>query len=238
MLKLISKSTNRKLGKCASTYRAGDGNNFGTCPNSCCLKPANATGSDEIDLDYLDAVVEAVPEDGVSWTYTHFSPHQVPLPSEGMTVINISCDSYEQAAVVAKSGYPATVTVPSSHTDKLTTVDGVKVIRCPAELIEAVSCETCGGSIPLCARGDRDYIIKFTAHGTHASLVGSDKPGGCYGSSGPVAIHWKRASQSLQERTDGEVLLDWVKTLPKGTKLRHHVVGDLGLQQRTQSESL
>lgn len=230
MLKTITISTNKKLGGCASTYRAGGGNKYATCPNSCALKPAHAQGTDEVDQEYLEAVLDAVPRGGASWTYSHFGPGQIPLPQPGKTVINLSADSYEQGAEYAKAGYPTTITVPKHCTAKVETLEGIRVVRCPAEYNDKVTCNNCGAGTPLCARGDRNYIIKFTAHGQQAKLVGSQEQGGCYGSGGPVAIHWgKTANATSPGISDAEVLHHWVRALPHGTKIRHHVLGDLGL---------
>lgn len=229
MLKTITTSTNKKLGGCASTYRAGSGNKYSTCPNSCPLKPANTQGTTEVDQEYLEALLDAVPKGGCGWTYTHFGPGSVPTPSPGRTVINLSSDSYEQAVAYSNLGYPTTVTVPHTMDAKVEVVDEVRFVRCPAEYNSKVNCDNCGSGRPLCARADRDYVIKFTAHGTQAKLVGKEAPGGCYGSGGPVAIHWGRtANADSNGRTDAQILKEWVDTLPYGTKVRHHVLGDLG----------
>jgi hypothetical protein len=50
----------------------------------------------------------------------------------------------------------------------------------------------CGNGRPLCARPERDYVVVFVAHGTSKKRVGTGT-GGCYGSSGPVAIQWHAA---------------------------------------------
>lgn len=50
------------------------------------------------------------------------------------------------------------------------TPQGNKVVRCPAEYNDKVSCATCG----LCQVAERNYIIGFTAHGVskkHVSLI-------------------------------------------------------------------
>ena len=231
MLKLIAKSANKKLGGCAATYRSGANNVYGTCPGTCDLMPAGQRGSGQIDREYLDALLNAVPEDGVSWTYTHFSWAVLPFPEPGKTVINVSADDVEEALDLFSEGYPVVLTVPKERDSKVEDLDSVKLVRCPAEYREEVTCSNCGGNKePLCARGDRHYIIKFTAHGTQQKKVGAPEKGGCYGSGGNVAIQWKNtmtknANASL---SDAEALTNWVKTLPKGTYIRHHVVGDVG----------
>jgi hypothetical protein len=239
MLKTISISSNRKLGGCAATYRSGSTNVYGTCPDSCPLKPVHGEGSRRIDVEYLKAVQDAVPQGGVSWTYTHFtddgSLSHFLTHRPNTTVINVSADSIEQAADIYLEGFPTVVAVPADQDAKVDVLetgsgDRVRFVRCPAEYNEKVTCRNCGSGSPLCARRNRNYVIKFTAHGTQAKKVGAEEKGGCYGSSGPVAIQWKNTMKAslTTNRSDAEILTDWVQTLPYGTFLRHHVVGDLG----------
>lgn len=201
---------------------------YGTCPDSCPLKPAGKSGTTEIDPAYLQEVKKAVPKGGCSWTYTHFGPDVIGRPNPGETVINLSADTDQQAVELAKAGYPTVVTVTEDRDARVDTVDGVRLVRCPAEYNDKVTCNNCGSGRPLCARGDRDYVVKFTAHGQAKKKVGTTESGGCYGSGGPVAIHWKKAAELTQTVSDVETLHRWVRTLPYGTKIRHHVVGDLG----------
>lgn len=228
MLKTISRSSNRKLGGCAATYRSGHRNVFGTCPNSCKLKPASGTGTSTVDEEYLEALLHAVPRGGISWTYTHFGPEGVPLPSPKKTVVNLSADTVEQALEYVRQGYPTVVAVSADQSSKVDRHEEVRFVRCPAEYNSKVDCNNCGSGVPLCARADRDYVVKFTAHGTQSKLVGDEREGGCYGSSGPVAIHWHKTRSQTQTLSDVEVLREWIRSLPYGTKVRHHVVGDLG----------
>lgn len=228
MLKTISRSSNRKLGGCAATYRSGHRNVFGTCPNSCKLKPSSGTGTSTVDTEYLSVLLSAVPRGGVSWTYTHFGPDSVPLPQPKQTVVNLSADTVEQALDYISQGYPTVVALPADQSSKVDRHQEVRFVRCPAEYNPKVDCNNCGSGVPLCARPDRDYVIKFTAHGNQAKLVGDEREGGCYGSSGPVAIHWYKTRSQTQPLSDAEVLVEWIHSLPYGTKVRHHVVGDLG----------
>lgn len=230
MLKLIEKSSNKKLGGCAATYRSGPENVYSTCPSTCPLKPASTPGSQTLDHTYLNALLHAVPLAGVSWTYTHFPKEQIPITIPGQTCINISTDSVQEALDSHRSGHPTVVVRPASETEKVDVIDGIRMIRCPAEYSNA-TCNDCGGEIPLCARPTRNYIIKFTAHGSQAKTIrlreeNSDLKGGCYGNGGPVRLQWEKTKGSTQN--DATALKAFVDTLPRGTKLRHHVVGDLG----------
>ena len=56
----------------ATTYRVGVGNPYGTCPTTCPLMPEKFKGTGEVDQDYLESELTAVPKKGVSFTYTHF----------------------------------------------------------------------------------------------------------------------------------------------------------------------
>ena len=79
----------------------------------------------------------------------------------------------------------------------------------------------------MSARGDRDFVVTFTAHGSQARRVGTDEPGGCYGAGGHVALQW-RATSSKGAPDDAAALERFARELPPGSFLRHHVVGDIG----------
>ena len=63
MLKTVEYSRAKKTRGIAVTYRAGDGSNYGTCPASCELNPSGC-GASKIDVDYLDAVLDAISANG------------------------------------------------------------------------------------------------------------------------------------------------------------------------------
>jgi hypothetical protein len=227
MLKTVKHSGNKKTGPIAVTYRAGGHNVFATCPKACALNPQGEHAADLIDLDYLQAVRQAVPRNGQAWTYSHFPAELLPVPAHGETVINASCDTIPQALAAVAVGRPAVVAAPSGTVWPYT-VDGVRFVQCPAELAENFSCDQCGGGRPLCARGDRDYVVVFVAHGGGARLVGDDTPGGCYGNGGPVRLAWE-STRKTGDASDGAAVVRFARSLPPGSLLRHHVVGDLGL---------
>jgi len=105
-------------------------------------------------------------------------------------------------------------------------VEGVRFVRCPAELADKFTCDQCGGGRPLCARGERDYVVVFVAHGTGAKKVGTGT-GGCYAANGPTAIQW-HGTKKTGAANDAQALRAFAASLPVGSKLRHHVAGDIG----------
>ena len=228
MLKTVAVSSNKKTGPIAVTYRAGVRDTYGTCPKSCGLNPEPRTGADDIDRDYLNALLKAVPRNGVAWTYSHFPARDIPIAGPGQTVINASCDDMDSAVDAVQAGRPAVVAAPlgtdwsGGHEYR-----GTKFIQCPAELSEGFTCMQCGGGKPLCARADRDYVVVFVAHGTGAKKVGTDCAGGCYAAQGPTAIQW-HGTRKTGAANDAQALIDFAKSLPPGSMLRHHVAGDIG----------
>ena len=58
--------------------------------------------------------------------------------------------------------------------------------------------------------------------------VGTDQKGGCYAGQGFTVFSWKATAKQKQEVSDAVKLSEWVKTLPNGSMIRHHVAGDIG----------
>jgi hypothetical protein len=227
MLKTVAISSNKKTGPIAVTYRAGEHQTFGTCPKTCALHPKSETGAAMLDDEYLQAVIDAVPRNGQAWTYSHFAADALPLPEAGKTVINASCDTASEAVRAHSLGRPAVYAAPLTSADQWPQrIAGVQFVRCPAELSDTFTCQQCGNGRPLCARGDRDYVVVFVAHGTGKKRVGTGD-GGCYAASGPTAIQWHK-TRSSGAPTDAEALRAFARSLPPGSMLRHHVAGDVG----------
>ena len=227
MLKTVAITANSKTGPIAVTYRSGEHQTYGTCPKSCALHPKSETGTDQIDPEYMAALVDAVPRDGIAWTYSHFPAALLPMPKEGKTVINASCDSVAEAVdVVTRLKRPAVLAAPVD-TVWPQKIDGVTFARCPADMAEDFTCQQCGDGSPLCARGDRSFVVVFVAHGTGKKRVGSKEGGGCYAASGPTAIQW-HATKTKGAANDAEALLAFAAGLPRRSMLRHHVAGDIG----------
>ena len=230
MLKTVAVSANRKTGPIAVTYRSGEHETYGTCPTSCKLHPKSETGTMLVDAEYLAAVADAVPRGGMAWTYSHFAAEALPAPAPAKTVFNVSCDTMAEAVRAVELGRPAVYAAPKSMADSFPMVHrGVKFAQCPAELSESFTCAQCGGGRPLCARGERDYVVVFIAHGTGAKRVGTEQGGGCYAASGPTAIQWHGTKKTGQQN-DPQTIKQFARSLPMGSLLRHHVAGDIGLE--------
>jgi hypothetical protein len=227
MLKTVAVSANKKTGPIAVTYRSGEHETYGTCPKTCGLHPKSETGTTQIDQEYLSAISDAVPRGGKAWTYSHFHAKNLPKPKKGKTVINASCDSVTEALEAHLLGIPAVMAAPKDTADRWPeTILDTRFLRCPAELADNFTCQQCGNGDPLCARGDRDYVIVFVAHGTGAKRVGTGE-GGCYAASGPTAIQW-HGTKKTGAANDAEALRAFARSLPPGSFLRHHVAGDVG----------
>jgi hypothetical protein len=215
----------------AVTYRSGS-KMYGTCPASCALNPNPDQSSDKVDVDYLKSLLKAVPRKGYAFTYTHFKPSawvkHARAAGENSTTINYSADTITQAKRTLKKNIPTVIAMPAGSVDKVSKVHGIKLVQCPAEYRD-IGCNGCGGDQPLCARKNRDYAIVFHAHGAAKRKVGQSEKGGCYASGGNVALHWRRLSKQSQDISDGSKLVEFVEDLPRGTVLRHHVAGDIGL---------
>jgi hypothetical protein len=227
MLKTVQASANRKTGPIAVTYRAGSADVYGTCPQSCNLCPRPAAAASSVDLEYLEALRHAVPRNGQAWTYSHFAADNFPRWSAGETVINASCDTIAEAIAAHDSGRPAVYAAPLNSGEWPQKHYGLQFVRCPAETRDDITCASCGNGRPLCARGDRDYIVVFVAHGASAKRVGDCEPGGCYASGGPTFFAWNNTRKQAPQN-DAETIQRFAQSLPPGWLLRHHIAGDVG----------
>ena len=248
MLKTVEMSRAKKTAGIAVTYRAGKNKMFGTCPASCNLNDSGK-GAENVDNEYLDALLNAKPKKGASFTYSHFhwSNWIDKARAVAKTVINYSSDSLNDAVNSFACNVP---TVAVIHPDrwngqKMFYIENIEdrpfpdipyctpaVVRCPAEY-RNISCNTCGGDgLPFCARMERDFIVGFSAHGPNKRKAASlTEQGGCYGAQGNCRIWWNDTAASKQpDETDGEKLLRFVKSLPVRAIIRHHVAGDIGAE--------
>ena len=125
--------------------------------------------SGHIDTDKLSEL-QAANKGRRGFTYTHYEPeathwnwHAISYSNihAGFT-INVSADNVMIADRYVAAGLPTVVVLPMSAENVSYTPVGNKIVACPAEKSDRVTCATCG----LCQIADRPYIIGFRAHGT------------------------------------------------------------------------
>jgi hypothetical protein len=127
----------------------------------------------EIRSDLLQKLAAATRHLKAAWTYTHHLRSKPNLRAIKMATnmgftINLSTEVKSEAASFAKKGYPVVCVVPEDAPAKFE-VDGVVFRQCPATFNGSpTQCKTCGGGTPLCARGDRQFVVTFPVHGGHA----------------------------------------------------------------------
>jgi hypothetical protein len=238
MLKTVEISRAKKTKGIAVTYRAGTKNKYGTCPIDCKMN-CSGTGTKSIDWEYFDALLDAVPSKGVSFTYSHFDWNLWAHKQRGgQTVINYSTENLVDA-IVASQYVPTVVVVGNQQNTDWKNFEikrsdipehTAKVVRCPAEYRD-ISCAQCGNGEPLCARLNRNFIVGFTAHGPSKRAAADPTiRGGCYADAGNCRIWWDQTANGEQEETDGEKLKRFVSGLPPRSIVRHHVAGDIGAE--------
>ena len=235
MLKTVEISRAKKTKGIAVTYRAGGGEKYATCPSDCKMN-CSGKGANKLDDKYLDALLDAVPRKGVSFTYSHFDPNVYGWGKklkEGKTVINFSTESPLAAAASIYNGVPSVVVVRDDYWQGSKTQSApfnTTIVRCPAEYRD-ISCAQCGNGDPLCARLDRNFIIGFTAHGPSKKKAADlETRGGCYADAGNCRIWWNESANGEQEETDAEKVKRFAKSLPPRSIIRHHVAGDIGAE--------
>jgi hypothetical protein len=230
MLNLIPKSRGTKTLGIGITYHYESGAKFATCPSSCSLMPDNVTAAAEFDSDYAESVSVSVPREGYSFTYSHFDPNRwADLYRPGRTVINSSAGSVRAAARRHKNGLPTVMDIEPTAPPRFSFA-GVDFRACPATLAKHINCGNCGGSRgPICAQADRNWVVTFPWHGPPHVLAKAIESGAprCYGADGRVGMQWGAMASGPVKHSESD-LEPWTATLRPGSRLRHHVVGDLG----------
>jgi hypothetical protein len=92
--------------------------------------------------------------------------HVVDANARGFTV-NASANNLAHVDALKREVgdlVPVVVVLPADAPLTSTTPDGHKVVVCPAQRRDDVTCATCG----LCARADRSVVVGFLAHGAQA----------------------------------------------------------------------
>ena len=135
-------------------------------------------GVDKLDHDKCVAIAEAMTtKRKTAWTYCAYLLSKNletwrAVLSKGFAM-NSSCYSLDIVDYAMDAGIPATMVWKSDFKGRnQTTPKGRKVVGCPAQLSDDITCSNCGGSKgPLCARIDRDFAVGFYAHGVAKKRV-------------------------------------------------------------------
>ena len=88
--------------------------------------------------------------------------------SRGFT-INLSGNNVEHADKLAETGMPVATVVPPGSPARFVTPGGNKVVICPAQRVEGMTCDKCR----LCSKADRGFIVGFIPHGAGHKKVAS-----------------------------------------------------------------
>jgi hypothetical protein len=116
------------------------------------------------DFPYAAALSHVATErpDVAVYGYTHAWRSLDPEIAPGVA-LNASCESPEEIIAAAAAGWP-TVTTATDASDPIIgqTIAGRRVIVCPAQTRDGVTCATCG----LCARPARRSTVAFLVHGS------------------------------------------------------------------------
>jgi len=132
----------------------------------------------KINVSELNAIVKAG-KGKRFFTYTHKpvigkgtvvkrNREAIEAANKSDVVINLSASNLGEAdKLKALNIGPVVVVLPLGAPDTLQTPNGHKVVKCPAQTREYVTCATC----KLCAQGKRSVIVGFEAHGNAKRIV-------------------------------------------------------------------
>jgi hypothetical protein len=126
------------------------------------------TGTNDINEKLLNYLIDCFKQLH-AYTYTHAEKTEKNLKlmkkaTEEGFVVSSSCETLEDVKKVMKAGVNAVLTV-STMEEKVKTVDGVKIVRCPNAGDKNIKCCNC----KLCLMKKRDFAIAFPVHGCKAS---------------------------------------------------------------------
>lgn len=116
------------------------------------------------DRPYLASLARlaASRPDAAVFTYTHAWRDLAPDLAPGVTV-NASCESAADLERATAAGWPTVLTDPGGPDSLIgSTVAGRRVVQCPAQVREGLTCAECR----LCARPSRRSTVAFTVHGS------------------------------------------------------------------------
>lgn len=125
--------------------------------------------NDVIDAPALAQLVQAN-KNKSGFTYTHYpmtnnnNIQAVKMANDGGFTVNLSANNIQQADQYKSLNIAPVVVVVPEDCEKVTfTPNNNKIVVCPAQTSNKVTCSSCG----LCQKKDRDYIIGFRVHGTY-----------------------------------------------------------------------
>lgn len=107
------------------------------------------------------------------FTYTHYLPEvgtnaaSIKEANKSGFTVNLSANNIKQAAEYMRLDIAPVVTLLPMDAPNVQEVEGIKVVACPAEKSDKVTCASCG----LCQLTSRDYVIGFRAHGVSKKSV-------------------------------------------------------------------
>jgi len=123
---------------------------------------------DTLDRVALDRIVRAN-KGRRGYTYTHklADTDAIREATRNGFTVNVSADSAALADKYYLQGLPVTVVIPRDAPEVTYTPEGVRVVVCPAQIRQGVTCQSCG----LCAVADRRVIVGFRASGSGAGKI-------------------------------------------------------------------
>lgn len=126
------------------------------------------TEDGRLDRDYIMKIVQIATANGLTpFGYTHawreFTLDDLAFLRRSGYVMNASTETPSAAGAAALTRLP--VVIVNDTLVEGSIVAGKRVVTCPAETREGITCADCG----LCAKPGRDALIRFTTHGVAAA---------------------------------------------------------------------
>lgn len=116
---------------------------------------------------------------GQVWTYTH-AWRRVARRAWGTVSVLASCESVKDVRAAWRRGYAASIVVPEFRSREAYMIDGVKVVPCPAQTTDNVTCSSCGLCMDSYGLLERRTVIGFAVHGggnvVKRALAALDRP--------------------------------------------------------------
>ena len=133
-----------------------------------------------IDSDRMAELTEAMTaRRKLPFTYTHHKltanniAELLKANQAGFTV-NVSANNTAEAVRIKKNTGLPVVTLLPMNAPNVQTIDGVKIVACPAEKSDRVNCGNCAEK--FCGSREREFVIGFRAHGSkkkNADIIAS-----------------------------------------------------------------